>query len=581
MKTRACLPPRASWLRLGAPPCAVGLCIIATMLGATPAAAATAYPVTNLQGFNDPTAVAVNPYWHTAYVVNNAADNVSVLSETGTSPTGTVTATVPVGHDPRAVAVDAPIGDDVGTSAPSSNNVYVANYRDGTVSVINRADTHGDPGVIATIGGFDFPDAVAVDPDTHNVYVGNEGNDTVSVIDESGDARSGTVTATIGLSATVNGGEGGGHLALAVDPGRAVYVASPDEATVYVIDESGDSHNGTVTAEIAVDDEPDSIAVDPSNHAVYVSCGGNNFDFDGSLVVIDESGDANNGTITDDIEVGQTPSGVAVDPATDNVYVTNTSDGTVSVIDPTGSVIATVSGFAHSLNGGGPGAVAVDPMGWWGWPTPSHNIFVADYDNNTVEVISPEVSPQIAGGYVLYASAGTPYDDQLAVTGSPSPTVTTPGAPPPGLTLSPQGELSGTPTTPGTYQLPVSASNILPPAASTTYTVVVTETGPTINSTGAVAYVGQGFSYQIPVTGVPAPTVQLTGTLPAGIVWSAADHTLSGTPAAGTAGNYSLELKATGADTAYGTFTLTVRVPPPSLRPPPPPPGGCGSHLCQ
>lgn len=486
VRTKPCLTPRAPWLRQGAPPCAVCLCIIATLLGASPAAAATAYPVTTLQGFDDPTAVAVNPYWHTAYVVNNGADSVSVISETGASPTGTVTATIPVGHDPRAEAVDAPIGDDLGTSAPSSNNVYVANYRDGTVSVINRADVHGDPGVIATIGGFDFPDAVAVDPDTHNVYVVNSGDDTVSVIDESGDARSGTVIATIGL-----GGAGvEDNFAVAVDPGRNVYVADLGDDTVYVIDESGDSHNGTITAEIAVDNHPDSIAVDPSTHAVYVSGEGEN----DSVMVIDESGDTNSGTVTDDIEVGQEPAGVAVDPATDNVYATNLLDGTVSVIDPTGSVIATLAGFANSLNVGGPGAVAVDPMGWWGWPTPSHNVLVADTDNNTVDVISPEVSPEITGGYVLYATAGTPYDEQLTVTGSPSPTVTTPpGDTPPGLTLSPQGELSGTPTTPGTYKFTATASNILPPAASTTYTVVVTATPPTINSTGAVAYVGKGF----------------------------------------------------------------------------------------
>lgn len=92
-----------------------------------------------------------------------------------------------------------------------------------------------------------------------------------------------------------------------------------------------------------------------------------------------------------------------------------------------------------------------------------------------------------------------------------------------------------------------------------------------------------GFSYQIPVAGVPTPTLQLKGTLPAGIVWLAADDTLSGTPAAGTAGNYPLQLQATSPDgTAYATFTLSVMAaPPPPPRLPPPPGGHCGSRLCQ
>ena len=60
--------------------------------------------------------------------------------------------------------------------------------------------------------------------------------------------------------------------------------------------------------------------------------------------------------MTATIGVGAGPSAVAVDPATDTGYVTNSSFGTVSVIDgSTNTVTATIP------VGGNPHGVAVDP----------------------------------------------------------------------------------------------------------------------------------------------------------------------------------------------------------------------------
>ena len=79
----------------------------------------------------------------------------------------TVTATIGVGTYPDGVAVD-----------PAAGTVYVANYGDGTVSVINAATST----VIATIPVGGSPSAVAVDPATRTVYLANRGAGTVSVI---------------------------------------------------------------------------------------------------------------------------------------------------------------------------------------------------------------------------------------------------------------------------------------------------------------------------------------------------------------------------------------------------------------
>jgi YVTN family beta-propeller protein len=66
--------------------------------------------------------------------------------------------------------------------------------------------------------------------------------------------------------------------------------------------------------------------------------------------------DASTRTVTATVPVGTGPWGVAVDPGTHTVYVTNISDNTVSVIDgSTRTVTAAVPVGKH------PRGVAVDP----------------------------------------------------------------------------------------------------------------------------------------------------------------------------------------------------------------------------
>jgi YVTN family beta-propeller protein len=73
---------------------------------------------------SSPSAVAVDPVAHTAYVTNENASTVSVIDET----TAAVAATVPVSSDPDGVAVD-----------PVAHTAYVTNEADSTVSVIGAA----------------------------------------------------------------------------------------------------------------------------------------------------------------------------------------------------------------------------------------------------------------------------------------------------------------------------------------------------------------------------------------------------------------------------------------------------------
>jgi YVTN family beta-propeller protein len=102
-------------------------------------------------------------------------------------------------------------------------------------------------------------------------------------------------------------------------------------------------------ATITVGSDPSAVAVDTTTHVAYVANEGS-----GTVTPISESYNAATGQMTytpgAPIAVGSEPSALAVDPdthaslGTDTVWVANTGDGTVSVInEATGRVIQTIN----------------------------------------------------------------------------------------------------------------------------------------------------------------------------------------------------------------------------------------------
>jgi YVTN family beta-propeller protein len=144
-----------------------------------------------------------------AYITNLGSDTVSVID----TATNTVTATIPVGEEPRGAAV-----------SPDGSTVYITNTVDGTVSVID------------TIPVGSLPLGVAVTPDGSKVYVANIGDNNVSVIA----AATNTVTATIPVGGDPNG------VVLSPD-GSTVYVANLRSGTVSVIDTASNTVVDTIT----------------------------------------------------------------------------------------------------------------------------------------------------------------------------------------------------------------------------------------------------------------------------------------------------------------------------------------------
>ena len=162
---------------------------------------------------------------HTVYVLNGATCDAADHAGCGQTP-----ATITVGDDPRAPAVD-----------PGTNTIYVANHAEGdyaaTVSVINGATCnathhrgchHRPPVTSVGFGAI----SLAVDPSSHRVYSTNLQDTSVSVIDGAscdgrhhGGCRKRPVQDAVGNYPS----------AIAADPGAGTaYVANTDN-TVSVV----------------------------------------------------------------------------------------------------------------------------------------------------------------------------------------------------------------------------------------------------------------------------------------------------------------------------------------------------------
>jgi YVTN family beta-propeller protein len=129
-----------------------------------------------------------------------------------------------------------------------------------------------------------------------------------------------------------------------------------------------------VVGVIAVAAAPSGVAVNPVTHRVYVSNTHYQFSNDASLMVIDPA----TFSVISNIAVPNEASAVAVNPVTNRIYVTSRggqdgAHGTLSVID--GATNTLIASFPV---GQGPSAVAVNPL--------TNRIYVAHVGGNTVSV---------------------------------------------------------------------------------------------------------------------------------------------------------------------------------------------------
>jgi len=312
-------------------------------------------------------------------------------------------------HEPRGMTVDG------------GGNIYVADTFNSTIRkvttggvVTSLAGSNGrgsadGPGSVAR---FKFPGGVAVD-EAGIVYIADSSNYLIRRVSPEGD-----VTTLAGVAGEYGSSDGSGAAArfsapegVAVDGAGDLYVADSYNNTIRKVTPSGvvstlagsagnaGSANGTGTAArfnlpkgVAVDGDGNVYVADTDNHTLRkVTPGGLVTTLAGSAGIWGST----NGTGS--AARFHRPNGVAVD-RDGNVYVADSANNLIRKVTP-GGVVTTFAGIAGewgSEDGSvavarfqDPQGVAVDSVG---------NVFVADYMNNTIRMVTPEGEVTTIGG---------------------------------------------------------------------------------------------------------------------------------------------------------------------------------------
>ena len=167
------------------------------------------------------------------------------------------------------------------------------------------------------------------------------------------------------------------------------------------------------------------------------------------------------------------------------------------------------------------------------------------------------------------ASLGSPFSFTVKAGGYPAPSWGESGLPP-GVSFHDNADgtatLSGTPTMPGTYPVPLMATNAYG-SVQQTLTITVQQ-APAITSRKTVNFtVGAPESFSVQTTGSPVATISESGTLPSGVTFTDngdGTATLAGTPASGTSGSYPLTITAANGVSPNATQSFTLAVNPAS-----------------
>jgi hypothetical protein len=154
--------------------------------------------------------------------------------------------------------------------------------------------------------------------------------------------------------------------------------------------------------------------------------------------------------------------------------------------------------------------------------------------SSTGQSSPPPQAPAITSANHNSFTQGTAGSFQVTATGAPAPAVSESGSLPAGVTFS-AGNLSGTPTVSGTFQVTFAAQNGVMPNASQNFTLTVNPAPPplTITTTSLPnGTVGNAYTATLNASGGVQPyTWSANGGLPSGLTLSSSG-TISGTPAA-------------------------------------------------
>jgi YVTN family beta-propeller protein len=285
-----------------------------------------------------PQAMAINHATHKLYVADLGDSKVWIIDASNNA----VLTSVTVGGQPRSIAVNevtnkiyvpgfssndltvidgvedttqtvTGIGTGPGAVAvnPLTNQIFVANITSGTVSVVNGLDnTFSSPSV--TVGDNTSQAAIVVDPQTNVAYVSIKGGNLTAV--------NGTGMTPTAFPIPIGAG---GLSALALNPvTHKLYASATNPVTgtneIAVVDGGTDANQA-----LTVDSTPWSVAVNPATNKIYVANNGEN-----TVSIIDGS----NNSVTS-VNAGTNPYALAIDASRNLIYVSNLNSDSVTIID--------------------------------------------------------------------------------------------------------------------------------------------------------------------------------------------------------------------------------------------------------
>jgi len=299
---------------------------------------------------------------------------------------------------PQAVAVD------------SAGNVYVADTGNNVIRVVTPAGVSstlaGSPGVRGSTDGtgasasFDQPAGLALDA-TGNVYVSDYGSSLIRKVTPAGQVT--TLAGAPGVTGSANGSGGSARfchpMGLAMDSMGTLYVADYGNHLIRKVTPEGAVSTlagvagvfGSTNGPNGVLYEPEAVAVDSAGN-VYVADTGNaairRITPGGSISTLAGSpGTLGNVDGNGANALFYQPAGIGIDSA-GNLYVADYFNNTIRLVSPAGAVttlagLAGVSGSADGANGSArfraPQGVTVDRTG---------TVYIADTANSTIRVMT-------------------------------------------------------------------------------------------------------------------------------------------------------------------------------------------------
>jgi DNA-binding beta-propeller fold protein YncE len=348
-----------------------------------------------------PNGLLLDGLTHTLYVADLTAtatdaepDTVNMLN------TSTCSAEVTTGCAPVSASIPVGVSSDennVGMALDGqSKTLYVTNATDTTMSLVNVAhctatDTTGCAGhsrAVPTSGS--ASNYLLVEPRTHTLYELLSDDNTVSVVD----SRSCNVHHAVGCrhpKGTLRASLDVQYLGLDAAT-RTLYVSNGDDLSVINAARCNAVVNGGCNAfpsSASVGYVPSGIAIDSLTHTAYVTNGADDTVSVINTLRCNALSPAKCRAAVPTVSVGVDPQGVAVDVATNTVYVTDvgsttTSSDSVSVIDGATCDAAAMTGCDQTVQtitvGDEPYAIAVD--------ADSHTAYVGNVADNTVSVIN-------------------------------------------------------------------------------------------------------------------------------------------------------------------------------------------------